>query len=260
MPHPKTTFKRELRKITMTIAVSSNKMNLEGLDKIISDTWNKILNESKLVEAINSNSFDKYLYAIYMVETYHYTSHNARNQALVGTTFPENPVYAKYCFHHASEEVGHEKMAYHDLISIGINESAFTIPAPLPETEILISYLYWISSNGNPIRRLGYSYWAESCYQYINPLIYKIKTVLQLKSHQLTFFIAHSEIDEKHANEVTDIIQKVVKDEEDINEIITVAKYTLNLTGYMLDAVYKEYVDFLNGDSKRYNFLRDCLI
>ena len=47
----------------------------------------------------------------------------------------------------------------------------------------------------------------------------KIKTVLQLKSHKLTFFIAHSDIDEKHANKVVNIIQKTIKSKDDLNKL-----------------------------------------
>src|SRR5690349_189535 len=81
--------------------------------------WQEILNTSKLVKAIEEGVITKALYAIYMIETYHYTSHNAHNQALVGTRPDCTSVYAKFCYQHAADEVGHEKMALHDVSSLG---------------------------------------------------------------------------------------------------------------------------------------------
>jgi thiaminase len=89
------------------------------LDRRIEKTWADILDNSRLVKAIREGSVSKALYAIYMIETFHYTAHNARNQGLVGVRHADNPVYAKFCFEHAAQEVGHEKMALHDVMSLG---------------------------------------------------------------------------------------------------------------------------------------------
>lgn len=134
-------------------------------------------------------SVSKALYALYMIETFHYTAHNARNQGLVGVRHADNPVYAKFCFEHAAQEVGHEKMALHDVMSLGLKSEVFDMPPALPATEVLIAYLYWISFTGNPLQRLGYSYWAENAYQFITPLITRISEVLALKPAQLTFLL-----------------------------------------------------------------------
>lgn len=244
----------------MITAISNTDTKFANLDGRISKLWDEILSSSHLVKAINNGDFTKNLYAIYMLETYHYTSHNAANQALVGIKNHDNSVYSKFCFKHAYDETGHEKMALHDLLSIGIDKDKFIIPKPLPETETLIAYLYWISCNGNPFRRLGYSYWAESSYKYINPLIHKIKDTLKLDSSQMTFFIAHSEIDEKHAEEVESIILRTCKDSCDWEDLITVAETSLRLTGAMLEAVYREHQNFLKGKSERYGFINKCFI
>lgn len=88
------------------------------LDQRIEKAWADILDNSRLVKAIREGSVSRALYAIYMIETYHYTAHNARNQGLVGVRHADNPVYAKFCFEHAAQEVGHEKMALHDVMSL----------------------------------------------------------------------------------------------------------------------------------------------
>ncbi len=230
-------------------------VRLDRLNTRLSQIWGEILQHSRLVNAINEGSVDKALYAIYMLETYHYTSHNARNQALVGVRYAEHIPYAKFCFQHAAEEVGHEKMALHDVMSIGLKNEKFEIPHALPATEILIAYLYWISFTGNPLQRLGYSYLAENAYQYINPIIGRLREVLQLDEAQLTFFIAHSDIDADHFEEIKSIMKRSCKAESDWVDIARVMETSLRLTGDMLESVYDEYERYKAGKSNRYSFL-----
>lgn len=228
---------------------------LERLNDRVAAVWGEILDTSRLVRAIRDGSIDKALYAIYMLETYHYTAHNARNQALVGVRHAELAPYAKFCFEHAAEEVGHERMALHDVMSIGLKGHEFDIPKPLPATEILIAYLYWISFTGNPLQRLGYSYWAENAYVYINPLIDRLRRLLDLQESQLTFFIAHSAIDADHFDEIKSVMRRTCKQDEDWADIERVMETSLRLTGAMLDAVHDEYERYRSGASTRYAFL-----
>lgn len=228
---------------------------LAQLEQSVAALWSEILASSRLAHAIQEGKIDKALYAIYMIETYHYTAHNARNQALVGVRHAENVQYAKFCFEHAAEEVGHEKMALHDVMSIGLKQHDIDIPEPLPATEILIAYLYWISFTGNPLQRLGYSYWAENAYQYINPLINGLRETLELQPSQLTFFIAHSDIDSHHFEEIKSIMKRTCRTDRDWADIARVMETSLRLTGAMLEASYDEYVRYRAGASGRYKFL-----
>lgn len=232
---------------------------LRVLEKRIDTTWADVLESSPLIRAINSGEFTKELYMIYMIETYHYTSHNACNQALAGISHPENPVFMKFCFDHAADESGHELMALHDLRSFANVAEEISLPAPLPATEVLISYLYWVSQHGNPYRRLGYSFWAESSYQYINPVVEKVKQQLGLRDGQLTFFMAHSVIDQAHADEVRDITKRVAKHQADWDAIAETAEVSLRLTGYVLNAVHSEYRALIRGAPSRYSCVRDAL-
>lgn len=228
-------------------------------DTNLEKSWEQLLAKSRLTKAILSGEATKTLYAIYMLETFHYTAHNARNQALVGERDASNPVYTKFCFDHAAEEVGHEQMALHDLKKMGFEGVEQNIPRPLPQTETLIAYIYWVSATGNPLQRLGYSYWAENCYRYINPVIDKLRITLSLTPGQLTFFIAHSDIDSKHFEEIKTVIERTCKSQKDLDDITAVASVTLDLTGKMLDGVFDEYVALESGRPSRYAFLPELL-
>lgn len=238
-------------------AIAKNEKKLKALQEKLNILWEDILKSSLLINHIMQGKIDKKLFALYMFETYHYTFHNARNQALVGVVGKKLPVqYMKFCFVHAEEETGHELMALHDIRELGVDVAKQVIPEPLMNTETLIAYLYWISATGNPIQRLGYSFWAENCYGFINPVISKVKDTLKLKDTQLTFFIAHSNIDEEHALEVQNMILKFAQTDEDWNAIEKVMTTSLKLQGKLLDGVYEEYTRLIKGEDSRYNFLK----
>lgn len=227
------------------------------LDAQLDQMWGDLIKTSPLLASIEEGRMTRALYAMYMLETYHYTAHNARNQAMVGLRPECGAPYMKFCLEHAADEVGHEKMALHDVLSMGLKDADIVVPPPLLETEVLISYLYWVSVTGNPLQRLGYSYWAESCYGYINPLIEKIQKQLQLKPSQMTFFVAHSDIDEDHFLEVRNTIKRTCKTPADLEAVRKVMVHSLQLTGKMLDGVYAAYERHLSAPSEAHAFLRD---
>lgn len=227
-----------------------------ALDQKLKASWEELFARSKLLKTIRDGRIDKQLYAIYLMETYQYTLHNARNQALVGVRALDIGIpYLKFCFEHAAEETGHEHMALHDLLALGVPKDSLQIPPPLPMTEALIAYLYWVSATGNPLRRLGYSYWAESAYEFVNPLLNRVREDLDLGPAQMTFFVAHSKIDEEHAMEVRKMIELNCKSDQDWQDIERVMTTSLHLMGNMMEEIYAEYGRLQKGQSPGYAFL-----
>lgn len=240
----------------MALSDDELRARFDALDQKLKATWKGLFERSRLIHIIERETIDKRLYALYLLETYQYTLHNSRNQALVGVrSMTENGPYLKFCFEHASEEAGHEQMAMHDILSLGLKGTNFEIPPPLPETEVLIAYLYWISGTGSPLRRLGYSYWAESSYHYITPLISRVQETLKLKPAQMTFFVSHGKIDEAHAMDVRKQIKMNCKTDADWTAIEQVMVTSLLLTGGMMEAVYSEYERLARGEPSAYTFL-----
>ena len=235
---------------------------IKKLDEKVAAVWASILDNSRFVKLVREGQCDKQLYAMYMLETFHYTKHNARNQAIVGALMPESgdrarsAQYQKFCFEHAMEETGHELMALHDVLSLGLAKEDVRPGRPLPATEVLIAYLYWISAQGNPVQRLGYSFWAENCYTYINPIIEQIRSTLGLKASQMTFFIAHSAIDKDHAEEVQKMLVDHCRTDQDWEDVETVMETSLRLTGNLLEDVYWEYRRLSAGEPSRYSYLK----
>ncbi len=234
---------------------------LESLESEIALKWKDLLKKSELSTLVMSGEFDIRLYGLYLLETYQYTLHNSRNQALVGAKL--DPLadiqYLKFCLKHAYEEAGHELMALHDLKALGSVTIPTPIPQPMPATEVLIAYLYRISETGNLKARLGYSLWAEDAYVHIAPLLGAVQKKLSLKPSQMTFLGEHSNIDADHIKDVRDMIKRVAKTDDDRDAIRRVSLTSLELTGSMLDNMASEYRLLENGKSLKYEFLNTLL-
>jgi pyrroloquinoline quinone (PQQ) biosynthesis protein C len=233
-----------------------NETKFGYLKNVRDNEWAKIISGSAWCDFVLNSTYDRRFYAIYLIETYHYVMHNPKHQALVATRFTEMPAnYMKFCYEHAEEEAGHESMAFHDLLNLGISKEAFEMPLPLPSTETFIAYLYRVSAVGNPLRRLGYSFWAEDSYQYIQIIMEKVIKNLDLTNKHTTFLVSHAAIDEDHAAEIEQMIQKFCITQEDWDAVAEVLKTSLKLQSAMLDDVVSEYLSLKAGKASKYSFL-----
>jgi len=94
---------------------------MQKLEHSKTAAWQRFFASSPLVKRLESGRFDERLYALYLIETFHSTSHDARNQALVAVCLPtQDATYMRYCFRHALEETGLEQMALHDLSTLSV--------------------------------------------------------------------------------------------------------------------------------------------
>ncbi len=228
----------------------------ESLDCRMQSCWDHLLDNSPMIQAVMAGCSDRRLYALYLIETYQYTRHNAQNQAVVAIrlTAGETP-YLQFCLRHASDEAGHEQMAIHNLKMLGVDPVNVTNLTPLPATEVLVAYLYWISVQGNPVQRLGYSYWAENSYHFIGPILETIQESMKLERSQMTFFIEHASIDTRHSEWVRRMIQKMAITRQDWQDIARVLETSLRLTGNILMEVCQQYENLKAGEPSPYVFL-----
>ncbi|MBX7229655.1 MAG: iron-containing redox enzyme family protein [Burkholderiaceae bacterium] len=212
---------------------------IDSLQLKINEQWDSI-KKGPFWNLVFMKPISKNLYYDLMIEIYHYTRHNSMNQAV--TAFIDAPEgLLKFVYRHAHEELGHERMVTHDLESIQLLNRADLKRQPLPATEALIGYLYFVALKYGPIARLGYSFWAENVYHHIDDVLNKIKHDLSLTDKNLSFFVAHAKIDAKHIDEVEECIQKYVKTSEDEGLVEQVARTTLFLTGEMLKQISEKY-------------------
>ena len=226
------------------------------LDTVIGQRWGELLSPERLQKLMAVvKSKDRRAYAILLIQIYHYAYHMARNQALVGANLSNtNTRYMKYCFEHALEETGHELMALHDLRKMGvaIEDPRTELPDMLPGTEQLTAYIYWVSTQGNPVQRLGFTYWAERSYEFLNPFIGSSRSDLGLEKSAMTFFFSHAHVDEKHAEDVKKIISEICTSAKDWRALERTASISLQITTAMIDHTYEEYLRVRDGQPSDY--------
>jgi pyrroloquinoline quinone (PQQ) biosynthesis protein C len=215
---------------------------LKRLDDQVADSWAEV-RQGGFWQHVLEHGFDRELYVLLMTEIYHYTKHNAQNQALAAVGVGSDRVnLLRYCLHHAYEEAGHDGMVLHDLKAIGVDPAAVQATRPLPETEAFIAYLYRVASTRDATARLGYSYWAENCYSYIKEILDAMHRDLGIGDRQMTFFVAHAQIDVTHFEEVQEIVLSSCTTPELQEGTLDVLRATLHLQGQMLEAVHRAYV------------------
>ena len=209
------------------------------LDLSIADLWAQARG-GKLWRHITSKGFDRELYRRVMVQIFHYSRHNSINQAVAAfRALPEETELLRFVYSHAREELGHERLVVHDLKSVGLMTSDEITEAPLPATDALINYLYGVSLSEGPVARWGYSYWAESAYRQIDPLLQAARDSLGLKNEHLTFFVTHAEIDAKHAEQVRTVLRRAVKTPERAEAVHRTAVTSLWLTIQVLEQAFE---------------------
>jgi hypothetical protein len=214
----------------------------ERLDRSIDELWAHA-NNSEFWQHVLTHGFDRELYRITMTQIYHYTRHNSLNQAVAAFgADPDEIGLLRFVYGHADEELGHEKMVLHDLRATGLlgPDDGIDEP-PLPAVDALINYLYSIALREGPVARLGYSYWAESVYEYIAPILLEARKWLHLTDKEMAFFVAHAEIDSRHAVEVRQVIQKSVHTAAQAEAVHRVAVTTLWLTISVLDHTFARW-------------------
>lgn len=215
---------------------------IERLDAAIDHEWSRIRG-GLFWRHVLGETVTPAFYRGLMEQIYHYTRHNSVNQATAAyRTSTHDRKLLRFVYKHALEELGHENMVIHDLAAKGLYDESLPQQRPMASTQALIAYLYQVALERGAVARLGYSYWAESCYAHIDVILKKLAQDLALTPRDMSFFVSHSEIDAKHAQEVSEAIRDSATTAEEQDAVIDVARTTLYLTGMILEQVTQEYL------------------
>lgn len=213
------------------------------LDRVVEAAWART-RETQYWQTLMAGGITPGILRRYLVETYHYVCQNAKNQAAVALRLDDAMAdYAKYCLKHALEENGHEQMCLHDLRVTGMDPEIARRLRPLPATAGFIGYLYTLAAFGNPVARLGYSYYAEGSHHYLGEALKKIKGQFGLNDNQLTFFVAHSAIDEVHFREVKQALGAFCKTDQDWADVAYTITCVASLSMHMLEEILENPID-----------------
>lgn len=215
---------------------------LDRLEKETAQAWARV-HSGPFWRHLLDKGLDQDLYVGLMTEIFHYTRYNAQNQALAALRVTSDRLpLLRYCLNHALEEAGHDLMVLNDLESIGIAPAVIKGKTPLPETQAFIAYLFHVASELDATARLGYSFWAENAYGYVDDLLKAMRRDLGLGDRQMTFFVAHASIDAEHFDDVRKILDRACTQPELQDDVVSVLRTSLHLTGNIMDAAYADYM------------------
>ncbi|MBX3186816.1 MAG: iron-containing redox enzyme family protein [Labilithrix sp.] len=192
---------------------------------------------------------DRRLYALYLVQLHHYTQHAPRSQALAGVN-PRNqaPEHRRYCFEHALEAVGHERLALRDLHAAGYDlRDPAEVPPPLPATELLIAYLYWVAIEADPVRRLGYGYFAERAYGFIDASMAELRERMGCAPSELSFYGSHKRMEERRGDDVGRLLTRVCKTSAEWQAVERTAGTAFDLVLQVVEQVGQSYASVKGG-------------
>lgn len=230
-------------------------MSIEALDDHLKALWKELLMAPEVAGFLTGPAIrDRRSYALHLTQVYHYTIHTPLNQARVALRDGLSPKYRRFCLDHAAEEVGHERMALHDLRAMGIDTAPEDFPL-LPATEQKIAYLYWISEHAHPASRLGYSFWAEDSYGAGGPYLQAMKAAMGLSDHQTTFFTSHAAIDTKHVLDVRKALTAACTTDEAWTAVHRAMEQSIRLTFQLLKDEVALLEDILAGRPTAFTFL-----
>jgi hypothetical protein len=209
------------------------------LDRSIADLWGRA-QTGKFWGHVVSEGFDPELYRLTMVQIFHYTRYNSIHQAVAAfRALPEETELLRFVYGQAKDELGHEWLIVNDLKSIGLWVGREIAEAPLPATDALINYLYSVALREGPIARLGYSYWADSVYRQIGPLLLAARESMALTADNMTYFAAHAQINAQHSEQVRAALWREVTTPARAEMVHRVAVTSLWLTIQLLEQAFE---------------------
>ena len=179
----------------------------------------------------SKKGIDRDFYVTLMTQVFHYTRFQCaepgarRGGAHIRSALaPSSTVFIT-----AYTEAGHDLMVLKDLETIGVSAESVRASRPLPETAAFIGYLFRLRER-DATARLGYSYWAEGCYPYLEDFLVGLRRDLKLAPSQLSFLVAHSVIDKAHLEEVKDILRESCAQDRALQDgVVDVLETSLHL-------------------------------
>ena len=238
---------------------SINSSEKEALDNLIIFKWKELLSQPFLLNFSESlMGKDNRVYALYLTQLYHYSKHTARTFALVAVSHCNSDIrYMQFCLEHALEEIGLEQLVLNDLHALGVPLNADEIPPPLPETDLLIAYLYRIATYGSPVQRLGYSYWAEGSHKLYGEFIESVMLGMGLQKKQRTYFYNHAMVEDKHFKGVEEMLAHMCRTPDDWQQVMKTASITIDLIQNIIKAVLQHYSKLIEHAAPEYEVLNE---
>lgn len=168
--------------------------------------------QEKLKKTVQSFPWDeKYCYALWLANSYHYALNSTRLLALASGTMPLHLTKISNRFvQHAVEEKGHEKLLENDIKALGYKIDELPV-----SNEMKVYYrslYYWMTPAGQAVGLIGWILSLEALAANMGPWLNK--TANESHGEKTTSFLrVHSDADPDHLNKALEITKLLNEDE-----------------------------------------------
>lgn len=185
------------------------KSSFENYQKCQADAVTSFLKGNKVIDAIEKNQFSINSYHQLLKSIFHQVYFSSTSFALAGAMASlTSPPVRTYLLHHAEEEMNHWTWILGDLQSTGYKGADPRSEHPNWASQAYLSYGVYLSMF-NPIGRLAMAQVLEGISGTFGSN-YGMKGLqqLKLKKEQAQFFLVHGELDQGHAADINQVLQR----------------------------------------------------
>ena len=195
--------------------------------------------QSRIEPMEYSREFLLPIYRRYLKESYHHVRVASQTYALAGSRILDDaePI-RRWLLLHAVEEYGHHDWILDDLEKLGVDRKSIVSSRPSPGCAALVGYLYYTAGVDNPIGVLGDSFVVEGLSQsFASRVADTMKDRLGIPDEAVTYLARHGIADQRHMDDLRDLINAHVRRESDLADVIQVARVEFQLYGLMIQDV-----------------------
>jgi pyrroloquinoline quinone (PQQ) biosynthesis protein C len=135
---------------------------------------------------------------------------------------------------HARSETGHDQLALRDLETLGVDSSSVTSMRPLPATAGLLGFMFWTLQERPALGFLGYLFNLEFLPTHFGAELEAGLLRAGIPAAAMTFLGEHREADVGHNQLMGLYVDKLVRGDAELEEVVYAVRVTARLYDRML--------------------------
>ncbi|WP_461537172.1 TenA family transcriptional regulator [Spongorhabdus nitratireducens] len=171
-------------------------------------------------------------YVAFLTQAYHHVKHTIPLLMAAGARIPERQEWLRAAIgEYIEEEMGHQEWILNDIAACGYDKEEVRNSQPLPETELMVAYLYDTINRNNPAGLFGMVHVLEgTSIQLATAGAGVIQQALGLPESAFSYLSSHGSLDIEHMKFFESLMNKI-EDPADQSAIIHSSKMVYRLYG-----------------------------
>jgi pyrroloquinoline quinone (PQQ) biosynthesis protein C len=204
------------------------------------EAWNcdrSTLTASPAFQLLASGRITRAQYAAILRQIFHHARENPQIQALATARFRgDQRDLVKNFLRHAQSEIGHDALALADIAALGEDTAGIRTERPLPATFSLLANAFYMIEHHNPLAYLGYLFQLEYTPVQVGPGLMASLEGCGIPKAAMTFLEEHATVDVAHCRLLQQYADKLIRTQEDLNDVLYMRKVTADGYLRMLEA------------------------